>query len=255
MSDANLILEKTESCVIATINRPKYNFFSLEIVNEINEVLEKFRNDWSVRSIIITAAGDQFFTAGWDIRSKEAFNYHESLRFRQVIHAVETYPKPVIIAMNGHSFGGGCELALGCHFRVIDETARIGLVETNVAWIPGGGGSQRLPRLIGKTKAFEYMAFGTQIPAEEAYRVGLVNRVSKKGGVRQDAVELARRIAERPPLALAALIDCLNRGLEVPLEKGLEIEMENLIKLLKTRDFKEGVEAFFEKRKPVYTAE
>lgn len=118
MIDVNLMVEKIESYALATINRPKYNFFSLEIVNEISEMLEKFRNDWSVRSIIVTAAGDQFFTAGWNIRTKEAYNYYESLRFREVIHAVETYPKPVIIAMNGHSFGGACELALGCHFRI-----------------------------------------------------------------------------------------------------------------------------------------
>ena len=158
------------------------------------------------------------------------------------------FPKPVIAAINGHALGGGCEIAMACHFRLLKEGARMGQTESNLGIIPGFGGTQRMPRLIGKTKALEFMILGTQIPAVECLALGLVNRHTKEGETLNEAKALARQIGKRPPVATALIIEAVYDGLESPIERALEIETRAFLETLRTEDAAEGIQAFFAKR-------
>jgi len=154
--------------------------------------------------------------------------------------------------MNGHALGGGCEIAMACHFRLLKETARMGQTESNLGIIPGYGGTQRLPRLIGRTKALEFLILGTQVPAAECLALGLVNRLSKDGETLNDARALARQIATRPPIATRLLIQAVDDGLEEPIDKALAIETRAFLQTLRTEDAAEGLQAFFAKREPQF---
>jgi enoyl-CoA hydratase len=154
----------------------------------------------------------------------------------------------VIAAINGHALGGGCEIAMGCHIRILKETARMGQTESNLGIIPGYGGTQRLPRLVGRGLALEHLILGTQIPAAECFRIGLVNRVSKEGQTLDDAKALARDLAKRPPIATRLLIEAVDDGIQAPIDQALEIETRAFLQSLKTEDAGEGIQAFFQKR-------
>jgi enoyl-CoA hydratase/carnithine racemase len=169
-----------------------------------------------------------------------------------VLRKIERYPKPVIAAMNGHALGGGCEIAMACHLRLLKDGARMGQTESNLGIIPGFGGTQRMTRLIGRTKALESMILGTQIPAAECLALGLVNRVSKEGQTLEDAKALARQIGKRPPIATRLILEAVDDGLEVPIDKALEIETRAFLKVLRTEDASEGIQAFFGKREPSF---
>jgi len=166
------------------------------------------------------------------------------------LRRIETLPKPVIAAIQGHATGGGCEIAMACHLRVMKETARIGQTESNLGIIPGYGGTQRLPRLIGRTKALEYLILGTQIPAPEALALGLVNRLAREGETLEEAKALARTIAQRAPVATRLIIECVDRGLNGTIEQGIEAEVRAFLEVLRTEDAAEGIQAFFTKRPP-----
>ena len=169
-----------------------------------------------------------------------------------VMRKMERFPKPIVAAINGHAMGGGCEIAMACHFRLLKETARMGQTETNLGLVPGYGGTQRLPRLIGRTKALEYLILGTQIPAAECLALGLVNRLCKDGETLSDAKALARQLAKRPPIATALVIQAVNEGLDAPMEKALDIEVRAFLASLRTEDASEGIQAFFAKREPAF---
>ena len=247
-----LVVTTEESFGLITLNRPPANAISEVLMRELNAALSGFEADDAVRSVIITGAGDRIFCAGADLGSAFAGGDAESfVRFGTgVVRRIERFPKPVVAAMNGHALGGGCEIAMACHFRLLKEGARMGQTESNLGIIPGYGGTQRLPRLIGRTKALEFLILGTQIPAEECLALGLVNRLCKDGETLAEAKALARQLAKRPPVATRLIIEAVDEGLEAPIEKALDIEVRAFLKSLRTEDAAEGIQAFFAKREP-----
>ena len=247
-----LVVATEESFGLITLNRPPANAISEALMRELNAALSGFEADEAVRSVIITGAGDRIFCAGADLGSAFAGGDAESfVRFgTAVVRRIERFPKPVVAALNGHALGGGCEIAMACHFRLLKEGARMGQTESNLGIIPGYGGTQRLPRLIGRTKALEFLLLGTQIPAPECLALGLVNRLCKDGETLAEAKALARQLARRPPVATRLIIEAVDEGLEAPMEKALDIEVRAFLKSLRTEDAAEGIQAFFAKREP-----
>jgi len=254
MAYETLLTTREDGFAIVTLNRPPANAISVELVHELNAALGDFVEDDTVRSVIITGAGDRIFCAGADLGSAfSGGNVDVFIRFgNSVLRKIERYPKPVIAAMNGHALGGGCEIAMACHFRLLKEGARMGQTESNLGIIPGFGGTQRMPRLIGRTKALEFMILGTQIASEECLMLGLVNRLSKEGKTLDDAKALARQIAKRPPIATRLILEAVDDGLPAPLDQALEIETRHFLKVLRTEDAAEGIQAFFGKREPQF---
>lgn len=250
MAFETLQFTREESWVVITLNRPPANAISEPLVQELNAAVSSVQDDADVRSVIITGAGDRIFCAGADLGSAfSGGNVDTFIRFgNSVLRKIERFPKPVIAAMNGHALGGGCEIAMACHFRLLKESARMGQTESNLGIIPGFGGSQRMSRLIGRTKALEFMILGTQVPAQECLALGLVNKLAKEGETLDDAKALARLIAKRPPIATQLIIEAVDDGLEAPMDKALEIETRAFLRTLRTEDASEGIQAFFAKR-------
>ena len=245
-----LSLTREESYAVITLNRPPANAINEQLVKESSAALDEVEKDPAVLSVIITGAGDRIFCAGADLGSAfSGGSVEEFIKFgNRVLRRIERFPKPVIAAINGHALGGGCEISMACHLRVMKETARIGQTESNLGIIPGYGGTQRLPRLIGRTKALEFLIFGTQIPASEALQLGLVNKLSKEGETLNDAKALARQIAKRAPIATRLIIQAVDEGLNTDIDKGLQAETRAFLEALKTEDAAEGIQAFFQKR-------
>ena len=245
-----LILTREDSFAVITLNRPPANAINVDLMRELNAALSDVENDPAVRSVIVTGAGDRIFCAGADLGN--AFSGPDVASFirfgNSVVRRIERFPKPVVAAINGHALGGGCEIAMGCHIRILKETARMGQTESNLGIIPGYGGTQRLPRLVGRGLALEHLILGTQIPAAECYRIGLVNRLSKEGETLQDAKALARELAKRPPIATRLLIEAVDDGIQAPIDQAIEIEVRAFLHSLKTEDAGEGIQAFFQKR-------
>jgi len=250
MAFETLTFAREESFVVITLNRPPANAINEALMRELNDALDAVVGDDAVRSVIITGAGDKIFCAGADLGS--AFSgggVDMFIRFgNAVLRKIERFPKPVIAAINGHALGGGCEISMACHFRLLKESARMGQTESNLGIIPGYGGTQRMARLIGRTKALEFMILGTQVGAQECLALGLVNRVCKEGQTLEDARALARQLARRPPIATRLIIEAVNEGLEAPMDKALEIETRAFLESLRTEDAAEGIQAFFAKR-------
>ena len=252
MAYETLIVEREEGVAIVTLNRPPANAINHTLVMELGQVLDELESDAIVGAIVLTGAGDRIFCGGADLGegfSGGALEKHIK-QGQDLTRRMEQFPKPIIAALNGHAMGGGCELALACHLRIMKETARLGQTESNLGIIPGFGGSQRLPRLIGRTKATEYLLLGTQIPAAECYRLGLVNRLSKDGETLADAKAMAREMAKRPPIATRLIIGAVDDGIQAPIDQAIEIEVRAFEKVLKTEDAGEGIQAFFQKRPP-----
>ena len=247
-------LEREEAFAVITLNRPPANAISAELVRDLAAALASVEHDEGVRAVIITGAGDRIFCAGADLGSAFAGgDMADFIRFGNgVLRWIERFPKPVIAAMNGHALGGGCEIAMACHLRLLKETARMGQTETNLGITPGFGGTQRMPRLIGRTKALEFMMLGTQVSAPECLSLGLVNRLTKEGETLADAKALARQIAKRPPVATRLLIEAVDDGLGEPIDTALEIETRAFLQTLRTEDAAEGIQAFFAKREPEF---
>jgi enoyl-CoA hydratase/carnithine racemase len=245
-----LMLTREESFAIITLNRPPANAISEQLMRDLNAALSELETDAAVRSVIVTGAGDRIFCAGADLGN--AFSGPDVasfLRFgNSVVRRIERFPKPVVAAINGHALGGGCELAMGCHIRLLKETARMGQTESNLGIIPGYGGTQRFPRLIGRGLALEHLILGTQISAAECYRVGLVNRLTKEGETLNEAKALARELGKRPPIATRLLIEAVDDGIHAPIDQAIEIEIRAFLQSLRTEDATEGIQAFFQKR-------
>ncbi len=254
MSYETLSLAREEAFAVITLNRPPANAISEQLMKDLAAALSSVETDEAMRAVILTGAGDKIFCAGADLGSAFGGGDIETfIRFgNSVLRTIERFPKPVIAALTGHALGGGCEIAMACHVRLLKETARMGQTETNLGIIPGYGGTQRLPRLIGRTKALEFLILGTQIPAQECLALGLVNRLTKEGETLNEAKALARQIAKRPPVATRLLIEAVDDGLEAPIDEALEIETRAFLQSIRTEDAAEGIQAFFAKRDPQF---
>ena len=252
-----VLFEQRGNTGIATINRPEANQLSHEVFEDFTRILDSCESDPSVRVVIITGAGSKIFCAGADL--SQGFGDFTPVEFlkrgQDIFNRIENFPKPVIAAINGHAFGGGCELALACHMRLIKNGARIGLTETNLGIIPGYGGTMRLPRLIGWTKALEYILMGREMEADRAYELGLVNRVCREDKIFDDALELASALGERPPLAVKAILKIMNISYRAGFDEHLLAERSELASLFSTKDAAEGITAFIQKRKPSFRGE
>lgn len=258
MAYVNLIVEQEESVGIITLNRPPANPINFAVLSELDEVLTKWEKDTSLRAIIITGAGERGFSAGFDLKTAGTPDGEKAMsRGQEVFSHIERYPKPVIAAINGFALGGGCELAMACHIRIMlnSEQAVMGQPEVDRGIIPGWGGTQRLPRLVGKTKAIEMLVLGTRVKAPEALDIGLVTRIAQPGQLMNDAKELARTLAKKAPIAVQIILDAVTRGLETTTDQGLKIELEGSQRVSKTKDAMEGAIAFIEKREPLYRGE
>ena len=254
MGFETITLAREETYAVVMLNRPPANAISEQLITEVNAALNAVQTDDSVRAVILTGAGDKIFCGGADLGSAfSGGDVEQFIRFgNSVMRKIERFPKPVIAALNGHAMGGGMEIAMACHLRLMKESARMGQTESNLGIIPGYGGTQRLPRLIGRTKALEFLLLGTQIPATECLALGLVNRLSKDGETLNDAKALARQLGKRAPLATAAIIRAVDEGLEAPMAKSIDIELEQFLPTLRSEDAAEGIQAFFAKREPQF---
>jgi enoyl-CoA hydratase len=249
-----LLIERRERVAVITINRPqKLNALNIQTRAEGAAALEELREDESVRVVVITGAGEKAFVAGADIAEFEgrtAVSQRDVMTARSLFTAVDTFPKPVIAMINGFCLGGGCELALSCDIRVASETARFGQPEINLGIIPGGGGTQRLTRLVGEGKAMELILTGDMIDAQSAYNLGLVNLVVPAADLEAKTMEMANRIAEKSPVALRMAKEAVKTAARANLDEGLRREIDLFALTFSSQDKDEGVRAFLEKRKP-----
>ena len=258
MAYENVIVERQDNVGTITMNRPPANPINLAVLDELDAVLTEWEKDKAVRAIIITGAGERGFSAGFDVKTAGTPDGERAMsRGQEVFRHIEKYPKPVIAALNGFALGGGCELAMSCHFRIMLDSERVvaGQPEINLGIIPGWGGTQRLPRLVGKTKALEMLLLGTRINAPEALNIGLITKISQPGQLMNDARELARALSKKAPVAMQIILDAVTRGLETTIDQGLKIELEGSQRVGKTKDAMEGMIAFIEKREPVFKGE
>jgi enoyl-CoA hydratase/carnithine racemase len=249
----NIILTKKKSISIITINHPPVNAWNWATIQDFERALDDIENDHNVRVIIITGAGEKCFSAGFDVR--DAANAPKtSPKARQLWRRIDRFPKPVIAAINGYALGGGLELAMCCQFRIMVNApgAMVGLTELNLGIIPGWGGTQRLPLLVGKTKALEMILFSKKIGAAEALQTGLVNQLSAPGRLMDDAMALAEKLAKRPPLAVSCVLQSIAAGTYEGLDAGLKVEEAGSKIVGQSEDCKEGFSAFLEKREPVF---
>lgn len=254
----NLLVETAEDGITTvTINRPKLlNALDTETLREMKDAFGRLAYDENTRSMIIRGAGERAFVAGADLGAMSTMTAVEGRNFsilgHDVFDAIEKLPYVVIAAVNGFALGGGCELALACDFRYASTTAKFGQPEVNYGIIPGFGGSQRLARLIGKGYAKEMIYTGDFIDAQEAHRIGLVNRVCHPEELYDAAEQTCRKIMKKGPLAIASAKDAINKGLSMDLDSGLSYEAQVFGNCFATLDQKEGMNAFLEKRKPVF---
>ncbi|MFQ5710848.1 MAG: enoyl-CoA hydratase/isomerase family protein [Candidatus Geothermarchaeales archaeon] len=253
----NIIYEKKGGVAKITINRPEVrNALNIETRRELKAALEDARAEEGTRVVVITGAGDQAYCAGADLnefKDMTPMQVREYIRLsRDVTNLIEGMEKPVISAVNGYALGGGCELAMACDIIIASETARFGQPEIRVGLIPGGGATQRLPRHIGVKKAKELILTGDLIAAAEAERLGLVNRVVPADKLNEAVEELVEKLLSKSPVMLGLAKASINKAMEMGLESGLRYELEAFALCFSTEDQKEGVRAFFKKRKPVY---
>lgn len=253
----NLLFEKQEGIGIITVNRPKaLNALNRATLVEIDSLFEVLGKDEEIKAIIITGSGDKAFVAGADITEMQQMTGVEGRAWgklaQAVFHKIENFPRPVLAAVNGYALGGGCELAMACDIRIASEKAKFGQPEVSLGITPGFGGTQRLPRLIGRGRAKELLFTGDMIDAEEAYRIGLVNKIAAHQNLVETAKEMANRIMLRGSVAVTLCKAAVNEGLDVDLESGCAYEAEVFGLCFATADQKEGMTAFLEKRKPVF---
>ena len=258
MTYHTLLLEIRDGIAFLTINRPdKLNALNGEVVAELGAAAQALKADPAVRGVILTGAGPKAFVAGADIgdlaRQGVMDGRERALAGQRVLDAIEQLGKPVLAAVNGFALGGGCELAMACHLRIASETARFGQPEVNLGITPGYGGTQRLPRIVGKGNALYILLTGEHVGAADALRMGLVSKVVPADQLLAEAEKLMRTILAKGPVAVALTIDAVNRGLESTLEEGLRIEADAFGLVAATQDMKEGLTAFLEKRAARFT--
>lgn len=257
MKTVKLSIDEEKKIGRITLNRPdKLNAINNDMRKEFPEALETFREDNNVRVVVVDGAGDRAFCVGADITEfGEMKPQVRAFRRLEMCDRAEEFPKPVIAAIDGYALGGGLELAMACDFRIASKRSELGQPEINLAIIPGGGGTQRLPRLVGMTRAKEMVMTGDRISAEKAHEWGLVNKAVKTENFEEEVEKFASRLARGPPIALTAAKRVMNKGMEIPLDQALELESEAVAMLLTTEDMKEGASAFMEKREPEFKGE
>jgi enoyl-CoA hydratase len=252
----NILVERGDCFGTITINRPRsLNSLNHQTLQEISRAMTDLASERSVRAIIITGSGDRAFAAGADISELQALSsgedgYKHSRDAHEIVFQMQALSKPVIMAINGYALGGGAELAMGGDIILASDNAKFGQPEVNLGIIPGFGGTQRLPRLIGRTRALEQIFTGDHISAEEAYRIGLVNHVVPQDQLMSEAEALARTIAKKGPAAIALAKRAVYEGLELSPREGNELEQRLFGEAVATEDRKEGTSAFLEKRAP-----
>lgn len=252
-----LLYEKKEGIGTITINRPEaLNALNTQVFKEIYSLLEEIEKDDGVKVVIITGKGDKAFVAGTDIKEMEnlACNQARDLAMlaRKTIDKIEALKKPVIAAINGFALGGGCELAMACDLRIASEKAKLGQPEINLGIIPGSGGTQRLPRLIGSSRAKRLIFTGELVDAKTAHEIGLVDMVVPHDQLMDESKKLAFTIAGKSKVALALAKSAINRGLGLDLRTGLDYEIECFAQCFATSNQKEGMKAFLERRKSLF---
>jgi enoyl-CoA hydratase len=251
-----LLLDRQDRVAIITINRPdKRNALNIKTREEGAALLDELRKDESVGVVVFTGAGDKAFIAGADIAEfagRTAITQRDVMMGRSLFTAIDSFPKPVIAMVNGYCLGGGCELALACDIRIASATASFGQPEINLGIIPGGGGTQRLTRLVGEGKAMELILTGDIIDAQSAFSIGLVNHVVAADQLRAKTLEIANRIASRSPIALQLAKEAVKLASRSNLDEGLRREVDLFALCFSTEDKNEGVSAFLEKRKPQF---
>ncbi|MGH9882859.1 MAG: enoyl-CoA hydratase/isomerase family protein [Pyrinomonadaceae bacterium] len=251
-----LLLERRDRVAIITINRPdKRNALNIKMREEGAALLEELSSDDSVGVVVFTGAGDKAFIAGADIAEfagRTATMQRDVMTGRSLFTAIDSFPKPVIAMINGYCLGGGCELALACDIRIASESASFGQPEINLGIIPGGGGTQRLTRLVGEGKAMELILTGEIIDARTAFAIGLVNHVVPPDELEARTMDIANRIAEKGPIALRLAKEAVKLASRSNLDEGLRREVDLFALCFSTEDKDEGVKAFLEKRKPAF---
>lgn len=250
----NIKFELNSHIAIITIDHPPANTWNLAALNEFEDVIGVAENDENIRVLIITGAGDKCFSAGLDVSDTGNLPII-SPKARGLWRRIDRFSKPVIAAINGHALGGGLELAISCHFRIMADVpkAMIGLTELNLGILPGWGGTQRLSRIVGRSKALEMILLSKKVSAAQALEVGLINQLSEPDTLMDDALAFARELAERPPIAVRCVLDAFSAGLYEGLDAGLDVEARGSATVRDSEDRKEGFAAFLEKRKPVFT--
>lgn len=250
----NLLLERADGIAVVTVNRPKVlNALNTQTLDELRRTILALKHDETVRCVILTGAGEKSFIAGADINElavqSPTTGRDHALRGQHVLDLVEQMGKPVIAAINGYALGGGCELAMACTIRLAAETAKLGQPEINLGIIPGYAGTQRLARLVGRGRALELLLTGEQITAQEAHRLGLINRVVPAVELMAEARTLAAVLAAKPPVAVRYIIDAVNKGLQMSFGEAQVFEATLFGLVASTDDMREGTRAFLEKRK------
>jgi enoyl-CoA hydratase len=260
MNYENILITSENNIATITINRPaKLNALNRATILELHQAFLELEKNYNTRVIILTGSGEKAFVAGADISEFADFSVEEGVQLAAqgqdiLFNFVENLKIPVIAALNGFALGGGLELAMSCHFRIASDNAKMGLPEVSLGVIPGYGGTQRLPQLIGKGRAMEMIMTAGMINADEAYRIGLINHVVPQNELLDFAKQIALKIMKNSPLAISKAINAINANYKDG-ENGFETEIKSFGKCFGTIDFKEGTTAFLEKRKPVFTGE
>ncbi|MBN1364187.1 MAG: enoyl-CoA hydratase/isomerase family protein [Syntrophaceae bacterium] len=255
MAYNNITVETKDFVTTVTINRPPVNLVNLGIREELNQLVTEVENSKDTRVVIVIGSGEKAFCAGMD--TTDIANIDKGPDGIDVFNKVERCKKPFIAAINGHALGGGCELAMACHFRFMTDNpkAQIGCPELNLGIIPGWGGVQRMPRIVGKSKALELIFFSKRLNPQEALAVGLVDKVVPAADLLKEATDFAIALSKRPPIAVSAVLEGVAIGMEKGIDAGLESDRKWLAKIKTSVDAIEGMTAFFEKREPKFKGE
>ncbi len=253
----NIIVEQENGIATVTINRPKsLNALNKETLEELLACFTELSLDEKIKAIILTGSGEKAFVAGADISFMQNLTAHQSRKFGQlghlVMHTIENTPQPVIAAINGFALGGGCELALACDMRFASDNAKFGQPEVNLGVVPGFGGTQRLPRLIGKGLANELLFTGNIIDSVEALRIGLINRIYSQEELQTACMQIAKTIAKKGPVAVRLCKEAVNNGVEMDLTRGCAYEADLFALCFASDEQTEGMTAFLEKRSPKF---
>ncbi|HTM23942.1 MAG TPA: enoyl-CoA hydratase-related protein [Vicinamibacterales bacterium] len=255
MSFENLLIERDAGVAVLTVNRPKVlNALNTQTLDELRRAILDLKHDDAVRAVILTGAGEKAFVAGADINElavqSPTGGREHAVRGQHVLDLIEHLGKPVIAAINGYALGGGCELAMACTIRIAADTAKLGQPEINLGILPGYAGTQRLARIVGRGRALEILLTGDQLSAQEAHRLGLVNRVVPAASLMAEARALAATLAAKAPIAVRYILEAVHKGLEMPFPQAQIFEATLFGLVASTDDMREGTKAFLEKRKP-----